>query len=248
MTAFSYTGLISSCSSLICQTAFYIFFVSSWWILLSLVLGNLQWNDFSSFHCCSLCGVFKPCRRMTFYLTSCLSIIRVSGLAVTPWFGHFVSYDTNRNTNVCLVALALSSFWCTVQPWESTEKHTWEYTSPVHLWPLSLVSCKDSRSAFPLSYMILYHYHYQVCHETHGKLPFWLAPWAFPMSFLIMHLSVLSIGSPRALSLVWVFWNRTGTRMDVIRTLRVTGSIRNTSNKGTCVIYYRESLLEFLRM
>lgn len=159
MAAFSYTGLISSCIPLICQTAFCIFFVSSWRILLSLVLVNLQWNDFSGFHCCSLCDVFHPCKRMTVYLTSCLSITRVSGLAVIPWFGHFVSYDTNRNPDVCLVALALSSFWCTVQPWESTEKHTWEYTSPVHLWPpLSLVSCKDSCSAFPLSYMILYHY------------------------------------------------------------------------------------------
>lgn len=236
MAAFSYTGLISSCISLICQTAFCIFFVSSWRILLSLVLVNLQWNDFSGFHCCSLCDVFHPCKRMTVYLTSCLSVTRVSGLAVIPWFGHFVSYDTSRNTDVCLVALALSSFWCTVQPWESTEKHTWEYTSPVHLWPpLSLVSCKDSCSAFPLSYMILYHYHYQVFHETNGKLPFWLAPWAFPMSFLIMHLSLLSFRSPRALSRVRVFWNRTGIRVDVIRTLRVTGSIRDTSNKRTYV-------------
>lgn len=101
--------------------------------------------------------------------------------------------------------------------------------------PLSLVSCKDSCSAFPLSYMILYQYHYQVFHETNGKLPFWLAPWAFPMSFLIMHLSLLSIRSPRALSRVRVFWNRTGIRVDVIRTFRVTSSIRNTSNKRTYV-------------
>lgn len=49
MAAFSYTELISSCSPLICQIVFCIFFVSSWWTLLSLVLVNLRRNDFPVF-------------------------------------------------------------------------------------------------------------------------------------------------------------------------------------------------------
>lgn len=65
---------------------------------------NLQWNDFSVFHCCSLSIVFNLYRRMTDCLTSCLSIIKVSGLAVILWLGYFVSYDTNEYVDVCLVA------------------------------------------------------------------------------------------------------------------------------------------------
>jgi hypothetical protein len=163
---------------------------------------------------------------MAIYMASCLAIIRVSWLAVIPWFGHFVSYATNPYVDVSLVEYAVSS-----DPQSNLDK-VQRYTLGSNLMCASLPSALHVLQGF--IHLVQFFWSHVIplplssIEWNTWKTIVLASPWVCPVSFLIMHVSLLSIWFPGALVPDRACWDRTGMRMDIIRMLCVKDSIRNT--------------------